>query len=924
MSTKYIHAIVRTIKQRRLYMCFEIIFFFLFFFLACSHSLTCQTINLYAGFPGSAGSSGDGGQAISARFDYPGGTVSDKEGNLFIADVNNHVVRKVSPSGIISTVAGDGTFGYSGDGGPATSAKLWDPTNVAIDSIGNLYILEYANSVVRKVDKQGIISTIAGIGTRGYSGDGGPAILARLNGPCDLHIDKAGNIYIADKFNAVVRKINTSGIISTVAGNAGTLVMYTGTGDGRPATEVHLLPYAIATDNAGNLYIAEGADAVIRKVDNSGIISTFAGNRTFGYSGDGGSATLAQFAFNSPSDIAFDDAGNLYAADYGNQVIRKVNTSGIISTIAGIPNQYGTSGDGGPALSAKLWFPKYLSVDSCNNFFITDPTNQTIRKVSSDEAATVNAGPINISVCGNSKASFGIRAVKTTNFQWMINTGSGWMNVEDNETYSGTNTDTLQISKAINSMDKYQYLCVVSNDCGPVYSTTATLSVKPSVLPSIAITASDTSICTGSNLIFTAEVLNAGTNAVYQWKKDGVPVGTNTPSYSDNSLKNGAIITCILTSVNGCLATDAVLSNSIVVRVDTALVPSITITASSDTICLNAPVTFRASTVNAGIHPVFQWKINGKNAGTNSDHFTTSVLNNGDILTCVLSADSSLKCVQNSYITSNSIPVNVKKPIYTPVTIFPSANNICGSEPITFTASAQNGGTTTSYLWLLNGHKAGTDNIAYTHTAPVNNDQVNLVVTTAINGCSTLMTDTSNTIVVSIKPIPHIQLSSLDTTVMAGTQVQLTASVKGDIASFSWTPENAFISSQTLSPLTIPVEFATKYKLAVVATNGCIANKESIIKVSVKLYMPNSFSPNRDGKNDLFRIPPGTTSINLMELSIYNRWGTKIFTTSDITKGWDGNYKGGLAETGSYIYIIKATDYQNRNIHLKGSVLLIR
>ena len=1098
MSTKKIHEVVREIRQNRFSKYFKFTFTLLFF-LAWSNCLTCQTINLYAGTTdGITGYTGDGGPAISARLNYPVGTVSDKQGNLFIADLNNHVVRKVSPSGVISTVAGVGTFGYSGDGGPATSAQLWSPISVAIDTSGDLYILDFMTSVVRKVNKQGIISTIVGNGTIGYSGDGGPANLARLNHPTDLAIDKTGNIYIADKENKVVRKVNTSGMISTIAGN--------GTpgyaGDGGPATAAQLTPYAVATDNASNLCIADGWNSVIRKVNASGIISTFAGNGTYGYSGDGGLATSAQFA-NSPNDIAFDHAGNLYAADYENQVIRKINTSGIISTVAGIPNQSGYSGDGGPALSAILWFPTGISVDSCNNFYITDSYSNRIRKVSSDEAATVVAGPADKSVCENSKVSFGIRAANTTNFQWMINTGSGWGNVEDNETYSGANTDTLQISKATMQMDNSQYLCLVSNSCGPVYSPTATLSVQSATLPPITITASDTSICRGSEVIFSAGTLYADANAVYQWKKNGVNAGANGISYSDNSLKNGDTISCTLTSANSCLATHVVVSNSIVIRVDTVLIPSITITASSDSICYGMPVTFLASTVNAGTAPVFQWKKNGSNVGTNSvsftsdqlmqgdvvtctlinhdacasssqvtsnpvtifykndnpevtivassdticagtsitftatnksksqspsyqwlvdgkmvgtnstvfvtntlsgnpviecimtvpqcvgtskdysnpipvkvysslnpsvnitssgqdnifckgtsatfvatvaeagskpfyqwqingnnvgsdsSHFTTSSLNDGDVITCVLIADSYAKCLQNPSATSNAITASIKTPTHTSVNIFPSDNNFCGNKPVTFTASEQGGSGAFSYLWLLNENKAGTDSMAYTNTAPGNNDQVKLVVTTHIAGCSSAIYDTSNTITVSIKPIPGILLTPSDTTVMAGAQVQLKSFVTGDIASFSWTPENGLISSHTLSPLTIPVTSTTTYKLAVIAPNGCTTTAASDIKVNAKLYMPNSFTPNGDGKNDLFRIPP-VTSINLSELSIYNRWGTKIFSTSDINKGWDGNYKGAPAETDVYIFSIKATDYQGRNIHLKGTVLLIR
>lgn len=378
-------------------------------------------------------------------------------------------------------------------------------------------------------------------------------------------------------------------------------------------------------------------------------------------------------------------------------------------------------------------------------------------------------------------------------------------------------------------------------------------------------------------------------------------------------------------TVPQCAGTSKDYSNPIPVKVYPSLTPTVNITSSApnNSFCKGTPVTFVATAEQAGSNPSYQWRINGNSVGTNSPYFTISSLSDGDILTCVLSTDSSLKCLQNSTITSNAITVSVKTPAHIPINIFPSANNLCGSKPITFSAGDQRRDTGSSYLWLLNGNKAGTDSIAYTNRAPVNNEQVRLVVTTNIPGCSSFISDTSNTITVSIRPTPGIRLSPSDTVVMAGTQVSLQSFITGDIASFSWTPANGLISSQTLSPLTAPVESSTKYNLAVVAPNGCIAVAESNIKVVVKLYMPTSFTPNGDGKNDLFRIAPGT-SIHLKELAIYNRWGTKIFSTSDINKGWNGTYKGFLQNAGIYIFTVNATDYRGQNIHVKGTVVLIR
>jgi len=276
-----------------------------------------------------AGYSGNGGPAIAAQLNSPIGIAFDATGNMYIADRGNNVIRKVTTAGIISTVAGNNALGagYSGDGGAATAAQLNFPFCIAFDAAGNMYIADAGNNVIRKVTTAGIISTVAGKNSlgAGYTGDGGAATAAQLNYPFDIAFDATGNLYIADISNNVVRKVTTAGIISTVAGNG--ISGYSG--DGGAATAAHFSsPENIAFDAAGNMYISDNANYVIRKVTTAGIISTVAGNHTSGYSGDGGAATAAQL--NLPSGIAFDAAGNLYIADFSNNVIREVTASSLL------------------------------------------------------------------------------------------------------------------------------------------------------------------------------------------------------------------------------------------------------------------------------------------------------------------------------------------------------------------------------------------------------------------------------------------------------------------------------------------------------------------------------------------------------------------------------------------------------------------
>ena len=281
----------------------------------------------------------------------------------------------MASTGIITTIAGTGTEGYSGDGGQATSAQLNTPMAIALDAAGNVYIADSQNSRIRKITvSTGVITTIAGTGTAGYSGDGGPSTSAQINYPLGVTFDSAGNLYIADTQNNVVREVAAStGIITTVAGNS-----FSGySGDGGPATSAQLWgPESIAFDSSGNLYIADSYNQVIREVNHSsGTISTIAGNRTAGYTGDNGPATSAEL--NYPYAISVDATGNVYISDYANFVIRMVSPTGIITTVAGNGTS-GFSGDGGPATSAQLSYPHGVALDSAGNLYIGDCGNHRV------------------------------------------------------------------------------------------------------------------------------------------------------------------------------------------------------------------------------------------------------------------------------------------------------------------------------------------------------------------------------------------------------------------------------------------------------------------------------------------------------------------------------------------------------------------
>ncbi|MFE7117923.1 NHL repeat-containing protein [Streptomyces sp. NPDC057654] len=324
---------------------------------------------------GAAGYLSDGGPAPLTKLNLPIGLAVDQQGNLYIADRANHRIRKVTPDGVITTLAGNGQAGYVSDGGPAVATRINEPIDVAVDDAGNVYIADAGNHRIRKVTSAGIITTVAGNGEAGYVSDDGPAVATRLHHPHGIAADREGNVYFSEWSNHRVRKVTPAGIITTVAGNGQPGYV----SDGGPAVATRLqYPSGVAVDSGGNLYIADCGNHRVRKVTPSGIITTLAGNGTAGYVSDGGPAVAAGLYY--PHGVEPDTAGNLYIADGSNHRVRRVSANGIITTVAG-NGVAGYVDDGGPAVSTRLYNPSGVTLDAAGNLYIGDHSNQRVRGV---------------------------------------------------------------------------------------------------------------------------------------------------------------------------------------------------------------------------------------------------------------------------------------------------------------------------------------------------------------------------------------------------------------------------------------------------------------------------------------------------------------------------------------------------------------
>jgi large repetitive protein len=421
-------------------------------------------------------------------------------------------------------------------------------------------------------------------------------------------------------------------------------------------------------------------------------------------------------------------------------------------------------------------------------------------------APTITSQPSASTICAGSNTTFSTSATGATGYQWQVDSGSGFNNISDGGVYSGATTSTLTITSATTGLNGNSYRCVTIGSCGNTNTNSVTLTVNPSLTPSVAVASddADNTICEGTNVTFTATPTNGGTSPTYQWTLNSVNVGTNSPTYSNNSLTSVDIVSCLMTSNAVCASPTTVTSGNLSLTVNPNVTPSVSI-ASNDadnTICSGTNVTFTATPTNGGASPSYQWKLNGANVGSNSSTYANASLSDGDEVSCVLNSNAT--CLTSSTATSNTVTITVTTSITPSISIVSNDadNSICAGTSVTFTATPNNGGSSPAYQWKLNGSNVGTNSDTYSNNSLANNDEVSCVLTSN-DACASPTTVTSSTITMTVNSnvTPSVAVASddADNTICEGTNVTFTATPTngGTSPTYQWTLNSVNVGSNS-------------------------------------------------------------------------------------------------------------------------------
>lgn len=859
------------------------------------------SITRFAGNPGFAGSLD--GTGTAARFNTPTSIALDTFGNFFVADAANHTIRRITPSGVVTTIAGQpGSGGYVDATGSA--ARFNGPSAVTVDSAGNVYVADTYNHVIRLVSPSGVVTTVAGLANVSGSANG-IGNLARFAFPSGIAVESNGTIYVADTGNNTIRRIAFGGNVSTLAGSPGV----TGSTNGFGPAAAFSFPTGIALGTGGVLYVADASNHLIRRVSATGDVTTLAGGAGIAGSTD---ANQLLARFNQPSGVAVDAAGNVFVADTLNNTIRKIALNGDVTTVAGVAGFAGSTDGVGSV--ARLNQPFGLVVDSNNNIFIADTRNDAIRRTGTTTAPSIATQPQNRTVPQGGSTTFTVVAsgVPTPSYQWQrqsVNT-VGFVNIGNTATQSGVTSATLTISNVLIANAGDQYRVVVSN------------GVNPAVTSDVAaITIGDLPVIT-----------SAGSTAFRATEASSFTVtatGTPAPVYLVTGLPTWLAINTTTGVLSGTPPADAVGTIPLTVFADNGgsvsqaftltitpanVAPSVTTQPAAVAVNPGQSATF--SVAVAGTAPFsYQWRRNGApiTGATGSSYSVANAQpgNSGSYSVTITNAGGSI--VSNAAdLVVNTIPGFTSQP---------RTQTALAGSVVTLSVGAT-GGTSFTYQWRKNGVAiSGATNPAFTLTGVTGADTgiYDVVVTNAL-GSSTSSIAQLN--VVTVPTAPTITASPATRTALVGTSTTFAVAASGAPApGYQWRKNGSNITGANGASLTLPSVQATdaaNYDVVVSNAVGSLTSASAGLRVIARSYAgiyTGAFSGGlgnfailvRDDNTGVFLgyLPANTAPVISLNLSISDNGAftflqpavTPVLTPVSVTGtiATDGGVSGSMA-----------------------------
>ncbi len=835
------------------------------------------TISTYAGtagFPGATDATG-----TAARFNSPAAVAVDLAGNLYIADSSNHVIRKISSGGVVTTLAGSPGLSGSTDG-VGTAARFNAPAGIAVNSVGTVYVADTFNHTIRVISSGGAVTTLAGSagisGTADAQGTG-----ARFTYPSGVAIDSSGVIYVADSSNHTIRRIQTDGSVSVLAGAPGQRGAVNDTG----TNARFAFPNGVAVDISGNVYVADSFNHCIRKITPFGGVSTLAGS--FGIGG----STDVPALFNQPSGVAVDTAGNVYVADTFNQLIRKITPAGAVTTQAGSPSIQGSADGIGNA--ARFNQPYGIAVDAAGtNIFVADTRNHTIRRTGTVTAPQIQTQPQNALAAVGGTASFTVTATGApapSVFQWTRQPAGtiGFVTLSNDGVYSGVTSSTLSITNVTQEMNGDQFQVVVSNfispnatssaatlviGVAPVFTSAAIANFQATVAGSFQVTASGTPAPTFSATGLPSwATLNPVTGAI-----TGTPPDTT-----------GSPFTATVTATNGISATQ-----TLTIAVAPAVLPP-TITGQPASLALNQGQTATFSVVAAGTAPfTYQWRrdgiaisgVTGSSLSLNAQPAAAGVYS--VVVTNAVGSATS----QGATLSVNTGPVFVSQP---------RSQAAEAGATVTFSVSVTGGSLT--YQWRRNGSAiAGATNATLTLNSVTTADAGNYDVTVT-NGLGQVGSSIAQLNIVTGVSAPVITSQPSARAVLVGRSTTLSVSATGVPAPFyQWRKDGTGIAGANGSTYVIgnaQAGDAGSYDVVVSNSAGSVLSAPAGVRVLARSYAGTyfgSFGNNlgtyaifvREDNTGVFLgyIPGNTAPVISLNLTV-NDAGAFSFAQSAILAG---------------------------------------